>query len=65
MSIVNWLNSSAVAFVHSLANPALTTIMRYWTESFYVVLLLVFAYLYLKKDKNAYPDSHATLLNQA
>ena len=59
MDVVNWLNSSAVSFVHSLANPVLTTIMRYWTESFYVVLLLTFAYLYFKKDKNAYPFAFA------
>lgn len=62
MDVVNWLNSSAVAFVHSLTGPALTFVMRYLTESFYVVLLLTFAYLYFKKDKNAYPFAFALVV---
>lgn len=62
MDLVNWLNNSAFGFASSVANPLLTTIMSHWTESFYVVLPLLAAYLYIKKDKNAVPFVAALLM---
>ncbi len=62
MSIVNWLNNYAFGAAGSVANPILTKVMSYWTESFYVVLILAFAYLYFKRDKNAVPFATALVI---
>lgn len=62
MSIVSGINNAAFGVASSVASSALTTVMQYWTESFYVVLLLVFAYLYFKKDKNAIPFAVALVV---
>ncbi len=55
MDIISWINNSAFGAVSSVASPLLTTIMSYWAESFYVVLIVILAYFYLKKDKNFFP----------
>jgi undecaprenyl-diphosphatase len=55
MDFISWINNAAFGAVSSVASPALTFLMKYWAESFYVVLLAILAYFYLKRDKNFFP----------
>jgi undecaprenyl-diphosphatase len=55
MSVFSYINAESFRLADTVANPALNMIMKYWAESFYVVLLALLAYLYIKKDENIFP----------
>ncbi len=50
----NPINIEAFKLVLAMANPTLNVVMRYWAESFFVVLPLLVLYFYLRKDKNVF-----------
>ncbi len=52
MGIISSVDNSAFSLVKDIASPALNLVMKYWAESFFIVLPLVALYLYLRKDKN-------------
>lgn len=52
--IIASINNLAFQFAGSLASPTLTALMNYFAISFYLVLIGLGAFLYLKKDKNLF-----------
>ena len=62
MNILTGLNEGAFYYASKVASPFLTFVMQYWTESFYLVLIALVAYMYLKKDKNLVPFIFAGVL---
>ncbi|MDE1825006.1 MAG: phosphatase PAP2 family protein [Candidatus Micrarchaeota archaeon] len=54
MDIVSAINAAAFQAAGSLASPALTTVMQYLAESFYVVLAAIIIYMYVRKDRNVF-----------
>lgn len=52
--IITSINNLAFQLAGSIASPALTWFMNYFAISFYVVLLVIGVFLYLKKDKNLF-----------
>ncbi|MDE1856025.1 MAG: phosphatase PAP2 family protein [Candidatus Micrarchaeota archaeon] len=62
MGIFDSLNNAAFQAAGSVASPALTATMQYLAPSYYVVLLAIILYLYLRKDKNVFSFAAAAVL---
>ena len=62
MGILDSINSGAFSMVNQMVSPGLNFIMKYWAESFYIILPLIALYLYLKKDKNLIPYAVAVVV---
>ncbi|MHB1829835.1 MAG: phosphatase PAP2 family protein [Candidatus Micrarchaeaceae archaeon] len=48
--IITQLNDAAFGLAKSVASSALDLVMKYWAESYFVVIPLLVIFLYLKKD---------------
>lgn len=62
LQLINNLNLEAFKIADAVANPLVSYFMKYFLESYLIILPLIALYLYLKRDKNLYSFAFTAVL---